>query len=81
MAKITSLSGPVERIGGKLMLRIPLSAGGAELLACSRGIGELDGEFLQVVIQDWLAERLGVSEGTMVVVDNVQGRFNIRRGD
>jgi hypothetical protein len=33
MAKITSLRGPVESIDGKLMLRIPLAAGGSELVA------------------------------------------------
>jgi hypothetical protein len=81
MAKITSLRGPVESIDGRLMLRIPLAAGGNELVACSRGIGESDGEFLSIHIMDWLAEKLGVSEGSIVAVDNANGKFNIRRAD
>jgi hypothetical protein len=78
---ITSLSGPVESIDGKLMLRIPLETGGRELVACSRGIGEVDGDFLSIHIKDWLAERLGISEGSTVVVDNANGKFNIRLSD
>jgi hypothetical protein len=81
MGHNTSLSGPVESIDGKLMLRIPLETGGRELVACSRGIGEVDGDFLSIHIKDWLAERLGMSEGSTVVVDNANGKFNIRPSD
>lgn len=81
MAKITSLRGPVESIDGKLMLRIPLAAGGSELVACSRGIGESDGQFLSIHIMDWLAEKLGISEGSIVAVDNADGKFNVRPVD
>jgi hypothetical protein len=73
--------GPVENIGGKLMLRIPLAAGGSELAECARGISESDGEFLCIHIMDWLAEKLGISEGDEVLVDNANGKFNIRAAD
>ncbi|MEI8288002.1 MAG: hypothetical protein WCH99_00905 [Verrucomicrobiota bacterium] len=61
MEDVTSLEGPLESIDGKLMLRIPLAAGGQSLVACSRGIGVVDGDSLKVVIpysdvairQDW----------------------------
>jgi hypothetical protein len=79
MGNITCLTGPVETVDGKLVLRIPLAAGGSELVACSRGIGEVEGDFLSIVIEEWLAEKLGIAEATSVVVDNTNGRLNIRR--
>jgi hypothetical protein len=78
MANVTTLTGPVENIDGKLLLRIPLDAGGSELVAASRGIGVVEGEFLSIEIMDWLAKKLGISEGSLVAVDNVNGKFNIR---
>jgi hypothetical protein len=76
---VTTLKGPVERVGEELVLRIPLSAGGSELIACSRGIGNIDGDYLTVTIRPWLAERLHIVVGTIVDVDNAHGKFNIRR--
>jgi hypothetical protein len=63
------------------MLRIPLDAGGKELVACSRGIGVVGGEFLSIHIMDWLAQKLCITEGSVVAVDNADGKFNIRRTD
>jgi hypothetical protein len=77
MTDIISLQGPIESIDGKLMLRIPLDAGGAELVECSRGIGQTDEDFLNVIIQPWLATTLNVHEGSIVTVDNRDGKFNI----
>jgi hypothetical protein len=74
---ITSLSGPVEMIDGKLTLRIPLSADCAGLIDCSRGIGMVDGNLLQIALPPWLVEKLSISEGSIVTVDNANGRFNI----
>ena len=68
----------MEKINGKLMLRIPLESGGRELVECSRGIGGVEGDFLNIVILDWLAEKHGISEGSTVDVDNADGKFNIR---
>jgi hypothetical protein len=81
MEDITSLQGPLENIDGKLILRIPLAAGGQALVACSRGIGVVDGDFLTVVIQPWLSSKLGISAGSIVTVDNRNGKFNIRPSD
>ncbi len=75
--EITSLAGPVERVDGKLVLQIPLAEGGAQLVECSRGIGRVEGEDLVVTIPDWLAAKLGIDEGSTVVVDNRGGKFNI----
>lgn len=79
MADIVSIEGPVELVDGKLTLRIPLDAGGATLAPFARRIGDIDGEFLVVVIQPWLAEKLNIGPGSLVVVDNENGKFTISR--
>lgn len=81
MDDVTRVEGPVELLDGKLTLMIPLDAGGAEFLDCSRGIGVVENEFLRVTIPDWLAAKLGIYEGTLVSVDNANGKFNLRVSD
>jgi hypothetical protein len=78
MDKVTSLRGPVEKIDGVLMIRIPLGAGGSELQKSCRGISEIEGDFLKIIIQNWLAEKLGLRDGSIVAVDNQEGKFNIQ---
>lgn len=77
MAIPTSLTGPVERLDGRLFLRIPLAAGGRELVECSRGISTVADGLLVVEILPWLAEKLKISEGSLVTIDNRDGKFNI----
>jgi hypothetical protein len=48
------LQGPVERVNGKLILRIPLSQGADQLAAYTRGIGQIVGEYLEIIIPEWL---------------------------
>lgn len=74
---VACLEGPVESIDGRLVLRIPLSAGGAAFVECARGISRIVGEELEVTIPDWLAEKLGICEGSTVVVDNREGKFTM----
>jgi hypothetical protein len=74
---VFSLRGPVQKEDNKLVLRIPLEAGGSNFLECSRGISEIDGEYLKIVIPEWLAGTLRIEEGSMVSVDNANGKFNI----
>ena len=74
----TSLQGPVEKVDGRLVLRIPLAAGGDQFIECSRGIAHVDGEYLCIEIPDWLAAQLRVDEGSPVSVDNRDGKCNIR---
>jgi hypothetical protein len=76
--EFVSLKGPIERVDDKLVLRIPLVAGGEELVASARGIASVDGEYLVVRIPDWLAEKIGVGEGSWVHVDNHGGKFHIQ---
>jgi hypothetical protein len=72
-----SLEGPVLKVKGELMLLIPLADGGSELMDCSRGISELQGEFLKIVIPEWLAGMLRIEEGDLVCVHNTGGKFHI----
>jgi hypothetical protein len=74
---VFSLRGPVQKEDNKLVLRIPLEAGGSNFLECSRGISEIDGEYLKIVIPEWLAGTLRIEEGSMMSVDNANGKFNI----
>jgi hypothetical protein len=76
--EVTSLQGPVEKVDDKLVLRIPLAAGGNELIECSRGISEITEEYLKITIPEWLAGMLRVDVGTVVSVDNKGGKFNIQ---
>lgn len=78
MEKVTSLQGPVLEINGELVLIIPLSVGGSELMDCSRGISEVQGDFLRIVIPEWLAGMLRIDEGDLVGIDNSDGRLHIQ---
>ena len=66
-----SLEGPVEELSGQLVIRIPLHSGGAELAPLARGIGAIDGDFLQVVIKPWMAETLRIGPGALAKVSSV----------
>jgi hypothetical protein len=77
MEEVMSLEGPVLKVNGELMLLIPLEAGGLELIDCFRGISELQGEFLKIVIPEWLAGMLRIEESDMVCVCNIDGKFHI----
>jgi len=77
MGELISIQGPVEKVDGQLALLIPLSAGGDQLIDCSRGVSEVQGEILKIVIQGWLAGMLRIEEGDLVVVSNRDGKLHI----
>ena len=77
MDNVTSLRGPIEKIDGKLTLLIPLEAGGDQFIECSKGISEIEGVYLKVTIPEWLSGMLRITEGSLVSVDNENGKFNI----
>ena len=79
MPDITSLQGPVERVAGELVIRIPLAAGASAFVAIARGISRVENGFFIVTIQPWLADKLRIGEGSLVIVDNENGKFNITR--
>ncbi|HKW57394.1 MAG TPA: hypothetical protein VJN42_08550 [Candidatus Acidoferrum sp.] len=76
MENVMALEGPVLKVNGQLMLLIPLADGGAELIECSRGISEVQGDFLKIVIPEWLAGLLRIEEGDLVRV-SADGKLNI----
>jgi pimeloyl-ACP methyl ester carboxylesterase len=74
---LTSLEGPVTLVDGELQLRIPLAAGGSELIEVTQTVSRVEGDHLVVVIPDWLAAKLSISAGSIVHVDDSEGGFNI----
>lgn len=74
-----SLHGRLEMYKGDLVIRIPLEVGGDQLAPFAKGIGTVEDGFLTVVIQPWLAEKLRVSDGSWVYVDNNDRKFTITR--
>jgi hypothetical protein len=79
MSEVISLEGPVELENGHLTIRIPLEHGGAQLAPLTKGIGEIQGDDLVVVIQPWLAEKLGIGPDSIAIVDNAEGKFRVTR--
>jgi hypothetical protein len=77
--KIISLEGPVDLIDGKLTLVIALDVGGWDLYKCCKGIAEIRGENLMITIPDFIAAKLTITEESFVVVDNQNGKLNIRK--
>jgi hypothetical protein len=61
-----------------LALRIPLDAGGDQFIRCTRGISEIEGDCLKIIIQEWLAGVLRIEEGDVVSIDNADGKFSVR---
>jgi hypothetical protein len=81
MSVSVSLEGPVEMVGDSLAVLIPLEAGGDALAPLAKGIGIVEGDCLKVVIPPWLAEKLRIGVGSLVVVDNLDGKFRITRSE
>ncbi len=73
-----SLEGPVELVNGKLTVAIPIEVAG-DLVECSKGIGSVRGAELVIVLPEWLTNKLSIAEGSVVIVDNKDGKFNIRK--
>lgn len=81
MSEPIYLEGPILRIEGELVLKIPLALGGGQLAPFARRIGNVEGHHLKVVIPEWLAAKLNVDEGSKVLVDNENGKFTITRSE
>lgn len=74
-----SLEGPVERLNGQLILRIPLEAGGRRLRETVCPECTVQGNDLIVPLPDWLTASIRLAEGTEVHVDDRWGKLNIAR--
>jgi hypothetical protein len=77
---VMALEGPVLKVNGELMLLIPLEGKGAEFVESARGISEVQGEFLKIVIPEWLAGLLRIEEGDLVRV-STDGKLHINAVD
>jgi len=75
-SKRVSLEVRVHKVDGKLTITIHLDSGGRELIDCSRGIAEVLGDNLRVTIPDWLADKVGIEDLSLVQLDNDDGKFN-----
>jgi len=73
-----SWEGLVVKVGEELMLLIPLEGTGSELIECLRGISNVQGEYMKIVIPEWLADMLRIEEGDLVSVGNADGQFHIQ---
>lgn len=74
-----ALEGPVERRGDRLVLRVPLAAGGERLKDAARATAYEEDGSLVVELPDWLSDRMRLHEGATVHVDNRWGKLNISR--
>jgi len=71
-----SLEGSVVKVQGELLLLIPLTDGGSDLVGCSRGFPGVGEEFLKIVIPEWLAGMLDIEEGDVVRVQ-ADGKLHV----
>ena len=74
-----SVQGPVERRDDRLILRIPLEAGGDKLQLVAQANAFVEGPDLIVMLPEWLAQRMQLGEGTEVYLDDRWGKLNIAR--
>ena len=74
-----TLEGPVERRDGRLVLRVPLAAGGDRLKLVAHATSYEEDGNLVVLLPEWLAQRMHLHEGAAVHVDDRWGKLNISR--
>lgn len=77
MENTTDSDWPIVKANGELMLLVPL----AETMGSttpSPGFLDTQGNFLKIVIPEWLAEMLEVGEGDFLRVTNADGEFQIQ---
>jgi hypothetical protein len=70
MENVTSIEGHVLKVNGQLMLLVPLDSGSPEQMETAPGIAEVCGDFLKIVIPEWLAGVLSIEEGDLVSIQN-----------
>ena len=69
------ITGPIEHVGDRWLLRIPLTVGGAQLIASTRGIARVSGETLEIEIPERLVHELNLKDGQRLYVNNDNGEF------
>lgn len=77
MENTTYSEWPIVKANGELMLLVPL----AETIGSTKPMPaflDTQGNFLKIVIPEWLAEILEVGEGDFLRVTNADGEFQIQ---
>ena len=74
-----SIQGPVERRDNRLVLRVPVDAGGHRLWSIANRLCVIENSDVIVLLPDWLTEQMHLEEGSEVHVDDRWGRLNIAR--
>lgn len=74
-----SVHAPVERREDRLVLRIPMDAGGDKLQLVAQTSSFVEGNDLVVLLPEWLAHRMRLAEGSEVYLDDRWGKLNIAR--
>ena len=77
--EFVAVEGPVERRGDRLVLRVPLDAGGDKLRQLATATSYEEDNRLVLELPEWLARRMQLCEGSAVHLDNRFGKLNISR--
>ena len=77
MENTTYSEWPIVKANGVLMLLVPLTET-IGTVKPSRNFLDAQGEFLKIVIPEWLAQMLEVKEGDFLRVSNADGEFQIQ---
>jgi hypothetical protein len=73
--RVVRVEGPLEKIGGRWLMRIPLTVGGDVLLATVTGIRQIKDDILEIELPDLLVKNLKLKEGQHLFVHNATGEF------
>jgi hypothetical protein len=77
MENVTSIEGHVLKVDGKLMLLVPLDSTGSERFITAPGISEVCGDYLKIVIPEWLVGVLSIEEGDLVSIQNSDRKMDL----
>jgi len=81
VSEIGTMTGPVVEHEGYFWLIIPLGQGGKHFIDCSKGVSLVEDGYLKIFIAARVAEGLGIRNGSMVQINNRDGKLNIRLAD
>lgn len=78
-SELFPLQARVQTLNGHLVIYVPLDRGGRQLASITRGLSDTEGAQLKIVIPEWLANEVGIQEGTDVSIDSRDGQFSLTR--
>ena len=73
--RVVRIEGPLEKIGERWLMRIPLSVGGDVLSATTSGIGQVKDGILEIELPTQLVQNLKLKEGQHLWIHNASGEF------